>query len=203
MAKWQELANIDINKISKMSRRDLAKTVSALASVGDKRIKRFNANQAKHGGADSPAIAQNKKNGGNFSVAGKTVNQLRAEFRRVSNFLNAKTSTAKGWKDTKREFKDRLNFQGLDDDRIDEFWSAYAKLQELNQGFLSSKDFDSLQLQKFIRDEMNAGGNEETVLNNALTMMENMYDIEAEADAKRAAEYENRLSGAFNGGENL
>ena len=126
--------NNEYEKIMKMSRKDLAKEVQRLSKNANRRLKSFE----KHG-EKSPAYNYIQDSGGKFKTKGKTLNQLRAEYRRVSGFLESKTGTLKGTKNWKIESISKLNEKlNLEGDRavtlkdFDTIWEAYEKLKELN-----------------------------------------------------------------------
>lgn len=83
------LTGVDLRK---MTRSELSKIVSTLASAGNKRIVRLE----KAGQPITQAVRK-------FSVAGKTKNELMKEFTRVKNFMNAKTQSLSGQREIARE----------------------------------------------------------------------------------------------------
>lgn len=129
-----EIQNLSISKVMSMSRSDLAKAVSVMASAGNKRLKRLQTR-----GISTPASVYIKKHGGKFSVAGKNVAQLREEYQRVKDFLQSETSTVRGYKKWESKIAKTLKeSSGIDYDSLTErqkrtFWRAYSKLEELDQ----------------------------------------------------------------------
>ena len=72
---------------------DLSHIVSRMSAVANKRLKRMEENDIKYSSSQYPdAIAGVRK----FSAAGKTLGQLRAEYKRLYGFLNSKMSTLTG-----------------------------------------------------------------------------------------------------------
>lgn len=72
---------------------DLSHIVSRMSAVANKRLKRMEENDIKYSSSQYPdAIAGVRK----FSAAGKTMGQLRAEYKRLYGFLNSKMSTLTG-----------------------------------------------------------------------------------------------------------
>lgn len=88
------------DELMKMSRADMARNISKLASASNKRIKRL-----EESGVYSPSVEYVKRHGGKFSVAGKTKNQLLTEFLRLQEFMESKTSTISGVKKWKKTVK--------------------------------------------------------------------------------------------------
>ena len=81
------------------------------------------------------------------------VDALRYKFKKIQNFLNDKTSTVSGWKNTMENFYERLlgvkNAKGrehLGKVNYNQFWKIYNKVQELQ----TYSDLDSNQVQKLI-----------------------------------------------------
>lgn len=123
----------EYEKIMNMSRKELAKEVQRLAKNANRRLKSFEKRDEK-----SPSYNYILESGGKFKTKGKSLNQLRAEYRRVSGFLDSKTGTIKGSKNWKIESISKLNEKlNLEGDRavtlkdFDTIWEAYEKLKEL------------------------------------------------------------------------
>lgn len=74
--------------------KQLKKEVSRKASMANKRLVRLKANKL----TDVPAYRQflNERGGKEFSVKGKSYNELRKELNEVNRFLNQTTSTVRG-----------------------------------------------------------------------------------------------------------
>lgn len=83
---------------------DLSHIVSRMSAVANKRLKRMEENDIKYSSSQYPdAIAGVRK----FSAAGKTLGQLRSEYKRLYGFLNSKMSTLTGRVTTYYEAKKR------------------------------------------------------------------------------------------------
>jgi hypothetical protein len=191
-----ELMNLDISDVQRMTRRELAKAVSTLGSAANKRIKRFETK-----GIETPALRGVKRSGGNISTKGKTVNELRAEYVRAKTFLGAKTSTVKGYKTVQKQFEERIGGK-LSEDETKTFWSAYNKLSELEPNFL--KLYGSDRMQQYLRDEMtqHPGSESEDLAKMGKNRLEEMYrQIEEEYNSKEGGI--SGLSDFFELGEDL
>ena len=109
----EELVHMSASDVKSYDRSNLARIVTKLNSAANKRLKRL-----EQAGYSTPAMRAAKVgNGKKFSVAGKSLKQLRAEYIRVSNFLKAETSTIKGYKKflggIKKSFENRgVKIQG-------------------------------------------------------------------------------------------
>ena len=88
-----ELLNMSSGDVSNLTRSQLAQVVSRIASAANKRIRGL-----QEAGIESPAYERVVESGGKISTKGKNLNQLRSEFLRAKQFMDAKTSSVKGYK---------------------------------------------------------------------------------------------------------
>lgn len=164
----EELANLDIADFSLMNRRELSKVVSRLSSAANKRLKRMEQREI-----ESPAYKSAQKSGGRFGAKGKTLNQLRAEYMRVSGFLKSKTSTISGYSKVKKEFYERVNVklgEELTEDELSKFWQFYNEIEPKLAGFnLGSND-----RQKFVYNVFQEGKEDtiEDMMNRAIAKLD-------------------------------
>lgn len=128
-----DLVNLTATQLRDMNRSQLAKVVSRLASVGNKRLVRFS-----KAGITTPATRHAEKKG-KFSVKGKDIAQLRTEYKRVKGFLTSETSTRKGYakyiKRVKRGLKNagvEFNESDTDDTTLNQMLEIYDYLKERN-----------------------------------------------------------------------
>lgn len=106
----KELAHLSASEIKKYDRDNMARIVTRLNSAANKRLKRL-----KQEGLNTPAMRAAKVDEGQkFSVSGKNLKQLRAEYIRVSNFLKSSTSTKKGYKTFLHNMKKSLSDNGVE-----------------------------------------------------------------------------------------
>ena len=104
-----QLVHLSATQIKGYDRRNLARIVTKLNSAANKRIVRL-----EKAGYNTPAMRSAKVDkGGRFSVAGKNLKQLRAEYIRVSGFLKADTSTKKGYKSFLKKIKKAFEGKGV------------------------------------------------------------------------------------------
>lgn len=141
--KIEDFLNLSVGDVQTMNRSDLAKITSVLGSAVNKRIKRF-----EQSDISTPATAGIQRSGGNISVKGKNVNELRKEFNRAKTFLTAKTGSRKGFQSYQKEIEKRVGVMTPDESK--EFWSAYRKLEEINPAVVRS--YGSSQTQTMLRD---------------------------------------------------
>lgn len=160
MGKIDDILNIDINDLNRMTKKQLSDVVRQLSKTANQRIYRLK--RAKTGTL-SPAYHHVEKRGENFGVKGKTLNQLRNEYADVKNFLKMKTSMVSGWNKVRKETYKRIgaNFEGVDEVR---FWNLYRKLEQLDYG--SIQNVGSTTTQRMLRQELEQNsGDDDDILN--------------------------------------
>lgn len=93
ISKVKEYINLSATDFSKLNEKQLRHVVQTLADAGNKRIKRM-----QSVGLKSPALnyLEHSKGGTKLTTKGKKLNQLRAEYIRAKNFLNAETGSVRG-----------------------------------------------------------------------------------------------------------
>lgn len=131
-----------------MSRSELAKVVTVLDSAANKRLKRLS--QAPMG--TESIVYQNAMKIGKFSVKGKNQGELQAEYKRVKQFLTAKTSSARGWNTFRAKTIERIGGEFSSEKQEKDFWKIYRDLAE-SDAHSSLIRSDSTQAQRFLRDE--------------------------------------------------
>lgn len=125
----KQLVSLDIETFDKLSKPELRSVVARLSSTANKRLSGL-----KKRNQYTPAVMSAEKSGGKFTTAGKNLNQLREEYIRVRNFLNSKTSTISGWKQTQQSTISALKKQGINVsiNDFDKLWKAYEELKEMS-----------------------------------------------------------------------
>lgn len=104
-----QLVHLSATQIKGYDRQNLARIVTKLNSAANKRIVRL-----EKAGYNTPAMRAAKVDkGGRFSVAGKNLKQLRAEYIRVAGFLKSETSTKKGYKGFLKRIKKAFSDIGV------------------------------------------------------------------------------------------
>lgn len=120
-----ELANMDPSKLLNLPLPALREATRRLADAANKRVKRAGTSNV------SPAIRQAKR-GGKFSTQGKDVVSLRNEFRRAAEFLQAPTSTARGWEKAQEQLFQKMQDAGYNvyPDQMGRMLNLYDKIKE-------------------------------------------------------------------------
>ena len=178
MGKIDDLLNIDINDLNRMTKKQLSNVVGRLSKLANQRIHRLKQTET---GILSPAYHHVEKRGKNFGVKGKTLNQLRNEYADVKNFLKMKTSTVSGWNKVRKETYNRIgtDFAGVDEVR---FWNLYRKLEELDYG--SVQNVGSTTTQRMLRQELEQNSGDDD-------------DILSAMEKRITGEYE-KIMGSYN-----
>lgn len=131
----KEIMDIGIDEFSHLSKTELRQAVSRLADAANKRLKRLGKSDLA-----SPAYMEATEGGNKFSTRGKSEIELQIEFRRVSNFLQDKTSTIKGARAYMEEARQNLkNTFGIDINKSDfaELISDYKRIIDESPDFQS------------------------------------------------------------------
>lgn len=104
-----QLVHLSATQIKGYDRQNLARIVTKLNSAANKRVTRL-----EKAGYNTPAMRAAKVDKGQrFSVAGKNLKQLRAEYIRVSGFLKADTSTKRGYKGFLKKIQKAFSDKGV------------------------------------------------------------------------------------------
>lgn len=160
----QDIMYMDIEEFSHLSKSGLRQAVSRLADAANKRLKRLSKSDVV-----SPAYMEVLDNGNKFSTRGKSEIELQIEFRRVSNFLQDKTSTIKGsreyMEETRKNLKDAF---GIEINKSD-----FAELiKEYGRIINESPDYQSRALRYKSLKNFNIG-----LANNQMTTTELSDDV--------------------------
>lgn len=151
-----DLLNIDYDTINKMNREDLREVTNRLVSAGNKRLKRM---ETSGMGELSPAVQNLKEKGtSRFSTARKNLNELRNEFKKVSDFLKSATSsirktiTSAGFNKVRKATYRRIGVELGTWTKAEEknFWKTYRKFEEEMGGESAMKYFGSTMQQQFL-----------------------------------------------------
>lgn len=169
----------------------LKKEVSRMASMGNKRLKRLEKNELTH----LPSYKAWEENGSiRFSVKGKTHQQLQAEYWRLKNFLDAKTSTVRGANAFLKEMAQNtgIKYNGLADlkTKSKKFFELANKIKQYYKNAEQSAlvlDYQKIwqQINEQIKQGVIAIDNEEStesVLNKYLNAMDKVQPVETNSE---------------------
>lgn len=137
--------------VQKMTRRELAKAVSALSSAANKRLQRLESIEA---GMLSPAYQSQMKTGvTRFTAKDKNINQLRNEFKNVTGFLNLKTSTVSGFSKYVKNIEKHTGYGFSNAEELSDFLTLFGKLRAA-VGRSAIQQAGSDIVQQWLRQEM-------------------------------------------------
>lgn len=170
----EDILNMDVSKLTES---ELRKITGRLVSAGNKRARRMMAKDVM-----SPALNILQDTGGMLSTRGKSINQLRAEFKRAKNFLQSETSSLAGYKKVKKETMAQLKKEGIkiSDKEWDVFWRAYEELKKQDPS-IAVKGLKYEVLQE-ISKIMVKGDSVEDVVNNMAEKMSKIYEEKSRLD---------------------
>ena len=139
----KQLMDLSLGEFSALTRAELSKVVSRLASTANKRLDTLSRMEV-----ESPAYRGAAKSGGRFRAKGKSLNELRSEYMRVKGFLNAKTSTKKGFMKVEQDFMNRMGITEIDEEVRSKMWDVYNRMADSMEPFVKG----SGDRQKYIYD---------------------------------------------------
>lgn len=171
--------NYTTRQLLSMTRSEMAKVVSKLASAANKRLKRIELAGLKD---YSSAYRYVMSSGGKFSVKDKTKDELLLEYKRVKGYLSPQraTSTVRGTRKVKEENEqkvaDRLGVTFKNEKESKDFWQAYNKYADSHRSDVYNQGSDTIQ--RLIAQRVEQG---KSLNASAVTKMINKY-IEAERE---------------------
>lgn len=163
----QQILNLPIVDVNKMTAAELRANVQILASAANKRLARLASTEI---GKISPAYISAMKRsytgeaGGKFGTAGKSRNQLLNEYKAIKSFMGMKTSSVSAWRSFRKKSYERAGVKVSDDPAKEKlFWQTYRKIENLypNSG---SMTYGSTGIQSDLRKVIN-GQNYKSILN--------------------------------------
>ncbi len=171
----KDILSMDVSEFNKLGLKDMQKITGRLVSAGNKRLRR-----AEEKGINSPAFSYVREHGGMFSTKGKTLNQLRAEFVRAKNFLEAETSTIKGAEKFINQSIEALHKEGVDINKSDfqEVMRLYETLKRSNPK-VAERGLKYAVLQE-LSEKVETKLNADEVLNAMQNSLDDIYESEQE-----------------------
>lgn len=173
----KELLNMSIDTFNKMSKKELSKAVVSLGKSANPRLAR-----AEKSGFTSPAVRYMKMSGGKVSAKGKNLNELRGEFMRAKGFLESKTGTQQGWRETKRQTINTLKGKGINvsQKNFDTMWETYEKLKEISPDVANKRlKYSAL---SDISNKLKAGQTEDDIIDDIIQKMTQEYEAQEELE---------------------
>lgn len=133
----------------RMKRNEFVKQMQPTIDAANKRIKRLEGMKTL-----SPALNSVMESGGNFSIKGKSRNEVLKEASRAIAFMNMKTSTISGTKQFERGFAAKLSnkSKGITNDQRKLLFDNFRKLQQTSPVGLNI--YGSDRLVRMLADEV-------------------------------------------------
>lgn len=131
------LLNISLREFAGLTKTQLRQVVSRIADTANKRLARVLGSKY-----ESLAARQAMESGGKFSTRGKDLEELRAEYMRVRDFLKSPTSTIKGARAAENEaIQTMKDIYGDDLTGVDirSLIDNYYKLQDYDEEYQAQK----------------------------------------------------------------
>lgn len=187
----QQILNLPIVDVNKMTAAELRANVQILASAANKRLARLGATRI---GQISPAYISAMKRsytgaeGGKFGTAGKSRNQLLNEYKAIKSFMGMKTSSVTAWRSFRKKSYERAGVKISDDPEKEKlFWSTYRKIENLYPN-VKSMAYGSTGIQTDLRKVINGQGykdiinkvNSENLKNRDFVMDEDGYAMQTD-----------------------
>lgn len=121
-----------IEKTNAQSKRNqLARQVSRLAQMANKRMSRLEKNNLDMVNAFKIWEKQGKPH---YSVKGKSYNELQSEYWKIKKVLDDSTSTVKGANDYLKRMANNIGFRGMTLNEIKQnitgYWKVFSKVQQ-------------------------------------------------------------------------
>jgi hypothetical protein len=187
----EELLDIDLENFNMLDEKYLRKAVTRLVSAGNKRLKRL-AQSDVYSPAWYSVMYWGK---GKFSVKGKNLNQLRAEFIRIRKFFEMETSTvikAKKVRDTVISSMEKEGVR-ITKEQYNRVFRAYEELKQRHPE-ISNVAFKYRALTEITRLD---SPNVDKIVSDMETKLNDIYEEEMEELAL------DEFSNMFNLGSNL
>ena len=122
-ATLKDIQNTSTMDTNNMNIKQLRNLVSNAADIANKRIQRL---QGSEWGKNSIALQKWEDAGSKpFSTKGKNAGQLKAEFKRVKNFLESKTGSISGQKQERKKIERMIGRKFKTPEEEKKFWEGY------------------------------------------------------------------------------
>lgn len=140
----QELLDMDVSSLNKA---DLKRVSSRLVSASNKRLRRLEEKGFLEYSYPAKNVINEYPKG--FSTVGKNANQLRHMIKSMRSFLNAETSSVRGFTKVRNDVRKRVgDFPDIETEK--KFWKEYNKFVKDQKALIRASNIDSTQLQKLL-----------------------------------------------------
>lgn len=171
------------DNLSKLTTAEAREVADRLRSAANKRMKRLRETGVT--GKASPALRGAEERigkGKKFTTKGKNRNQLLSTIADMRDFMEGKTSTARGWKRVRRAEEKRIGIPKRTSERKrTKFWGMINRITSSNSSTiqaLKSLGWDSARLQRYLREQYidNHDVDEDSLMQKMQDLLQEEYD---------------------------
>lgn len=180
--KITDIMDLSWEKLNSLSESEFRQLTARLVSASNKRLKRL---EKTTRGKSSFAYQFVEERGRKFSTRGKSLNQLRTEFKASKQFLSMKTSTVKGWNKYRKGMEERTGYAtegeslNWSERTWSKYWKVYRRFEETHGGTFKKGDSD--RIQQMLTELMDSSDKRRSV-DTFQEMLEDAYDEMYESD---------------------
>lgn len=180
--KITDIMDLSWEKLNSLSESEFRQLTARLVSASNKRLRRL---EKTTRGKSSFAYQYAEERGRNFSTRGKSLNQLRTEFKASKQFLSMKTSTVKGWNKYRKGMEERTGY-ATDGESLNwsektwsKYWKVYRRFEETHGGTFKKGDSD--RIQQMLTELMESSDKRKSA-DSFQSMLDDAYDEMYESD---------------------
>lgn len=180
--KITDIMDLSWEKLNSLSESEFRQLTARLVSASNKRLKRL---EKSTRGKSSFAYQFVEERGRKFSTRGKSLNQLRTEFKASKQFLSMKTSTVKGWNKYRKGMEERTGYAtegeslNWSERTWSKYWKVYRRFEETHGGTFKKGDSD--RIQQMLTELMDSSDKRRSA-DTFQEMLEDAYDEMYESD---------------------
>lgn len=165
----KDIAKMSQNQLNKLTDRELRQATSRLVSASNKRIRRLQE-------ADMQTKALESIGGQQFSIKGKSREDVLAEFAKASHFLELKTSTVTEARKAIKEVE-RVTGEELTSEEITLLNQAYGTLKDKAQAIVNA-NYNQIRSEIAESIVQSRGGNvpKDAIIQNAQDILTEVYE---------------------------
>ena len=180
--KITDIMDLSWEKLNSLSESEFRQLTNRLTSASNKRLRRL---EKTTRGKSSFAYQFASERGRKFSTRGKSLNQLRTEFKASKQFLSMKTSTVKGWKKYRKSMEERTGYAtsgeslNWSENTWSKYWKVYRRFEETHGGTFKKGDSD--RIQQMLTELMESSDKRKSA-DSFQSMLDDAYDEMYESD---------------------
>ena len=174
------------DEVMRMNKKELSRALQEMSKAANRRLDAI----ARSGNTDAFAYDKTMRGKGRFTGSrGKTLNQMRTEYKRAIQFLRDKTSTTTGWKKFIAETRERIDpkyqlpaFDTPEGRRA--YWQAYNRYMERHPSARQDSKRKQKQIRRIMQKHQNASADDldKEIEKRLRSVYEKEQDVRAEPD---------------------